>query len=66
MTELANLTVEQQVQVAAHRATWIRIAKIHGWYELPFYITVWIQDGAVVDSVAHRGMTADVIYEAES
>jgi len=53
-----NMTVEDC------RQFWAKVAQENGWYVEPFYVQVWVDsDGAITDSVSHKGMTQDVVIE---
>ena len=54
-------------QVEKAREFWAEVAKKHGWYQEPFYVQVWVnpETGVMMDSVASRGMTQDVIVDWE-
>jgi len=63
---LNKLDQEMREQIEHNRELWAAIAKDHAWYTEPFYIKVWINKyGNVSDSVAHRGMTGDIILPAD-
>jgi hypothetical protein len=48
--------------IETHRELWATIAKKNNWYTEPFFVQLWVNDsGDVLDSVAHGGMTHDVI-----
>ncbi|MHA2431540.1 MAG: hypothetical protein ACXACC_11005 [Promethearchaeota archaeon] len=49
-------------QLAEHKRTWSKVAKDNNWYKKPFYIQVWAdKDGNIIDSVAFKGMTEDIV-----
>ena len=54
-------------QIEKAREFWAKVAREHGWYSEPFYVQVWVDPatGVMVDSVASRGMTEDVIVDWE-
>jgi hypothetical protein len=44
------------------REFWVKLAKENGWYYEPFFIQVMKnEDGKIIDSVAHRDMSEDII-----
>lgn len=48
--------------IESHRRKWARLAKKNGWYSKPFFIQIFKnEDGKIVDSVAYKDMTEDVI-----
>lgn len=54
----ADMTIEE------HREFWAKIARENGWYKEPFYVQVWVDsEGAITDSVSHRGMPQDIVVE---
>jgi hypothetical protein len=58
------MTMNETTRAAIERARaqWADVALNHGWYVEPFYVQAWLSStGDVLDSVAHRNMTADVI-----
>lgn len=61
-----DISEEMKENIEKHRKFWKQIAEQHDWYTEPFYVQVWVRDdGSIVDSVAHIGMTSDVIVAAE-
>ena len=55
------MSIEEQIEEA--RKKWAKVAKENGWYTDPFYIQVWVEDGEVIDAVAHKGLTEDIIIK---
>lgn len=59
-------TSEERVRYAAlienSRNFWLDVATENGWRFEPFGVQVWIdQRGGLQDSVAHRGLTEDLV-----
>lgn len=53
--------------IEARRKTWAKVAKENNWFTDPFYIQVWVdKDGNIIDSVAFRDMTQDLIVSAST
>ena len=50
-----------------HREYWADVAQKNGWYKEPFFVQVWADEsGNIVDSVAHQGMTTDIIITPDT
>lgn len=64
--DLGVIDNETREQIEHNRMLWAAIAKDHGWYKEPFYVQVWLNSyGNVCDSVAFRGMTGDIVVQAD-
>jgi hypothetical protein len=56
---------ELQAGIESAREMWAGVARANGWYSEPFYVQVWINKrGEIVDSVATRALTSDVVAGA--
>ena len=53
-------------QIEEARRKWAKVAGSHDWHTDPFYIQAWVnEDGDVIDAVAFKGMTEDIILESD-
>ena len=60
------MTKDTEDQIEKAREMWATLAKERGWYIDPFYIQAWVnEDGDVIDAVAFKGMTGDIILESD-
>ena len=60
------MSKDTKKQIEESRDLWANVAKKHDWYTEPFYIQAWVnEDGDVIDAVAFKGMTEDIILESD-
>jgi len=53
-----------RTEIEKHRMFWADVAKKNNWYTEPFYVQVWVdENGDISDSVAHIGLTEDLVIK---
>lgn len=61
-----NINDQAKESIKEARNIWEGVAKKYGWYTQPFYIQAWLhEDGTLEDCVSFKGISQDIILQAE-